>query len=298
MVSKKIRQALEGYFFISPWIIGFLAFTLGPMLGAFWLSFQRWSIFGVPTAVGVEHYATLFGDDPRFYKALQVTFTYVLVATPLQLAIALGLAILLNQKVLGQALFRTIFYLPTVVSGVALAVLWEWILHAEFGLLNATLESTVGLSGPPWLSSETWALPALIFMSLWTVGGAMIIFLAGLQGIPEHLFEAAELDGAAEVRKFWHITVPMLSPVILFNLVIGLIAGFQTFTQAFIMTNGGPNDATLFYIFYLYQKAFRDLRMGYAAALAWIMFLIILVFTLLQFRLSRSWVYYEGGDAQ
>jgi len=293
---RGFQRNIEGYLFISPWIIGFLAFTLGPMIAALWLSFMKWTIFGVPQPAGMDNYVEMLTSDARLAKSLGVTFTYVFAATPLQQVVALSLAILLNQKVKGQSLFRTIFYLPAVVSGVALAVIWQWIFQPDFGLLNTLLKEAFGIKGPAWLASETWALPALIIMSVWSVGGGMVIYLASLQNVPEHLYEAAELDGAGNASKFRHITLPMISPVILFNLVIGIIGGFQTFTQAFVMTQGGPVDATLFYNFYLYQRAFRDMRMGYASAMAWLMFLIILGFTVIQFWLSRRWVYYEGGE--
>jgi multiple sugar transport system permease protein len=223
-----------------------------------------------------------------------VTFTYVLTATPLGQAIALGIAILLNQKIKAQAIFRTIFYLPAIVSGVAVAVVWLWIFHPEFGLINLLLKIVLGIKGPAWLASTTWALPSFVIMSCWGVGATMVIYLAALQSVPEHLYDAAEIDGSGAWGKFLHVTLPMISPAVFFNLTMGMIGGFQTFASAFIMTGGGPVDATLFYNLYLYENAYQNMRMGYAAAMAWVMFFIILAFTLLQFWGSRHWVYYEG----
>jgi multiple sugar transport system permease protein len=226
-----------------------------------------------------------------------VTLIYVVTAVPLQLAFALFLAILLNQKVRLIPLFRTMFYLPSQVSTVAISVIFLWIFHPELGLINDLLHR-VGIQGPAWLISTRWALPALIGMSTWSIGGAMIILLAGLQNIPQHLYEAAALDGAGESAKFRYVTLPMLSPVIFFNLVLGIIASFQYFTQAYVMTKGGPLNSTLFYALYLYLNAFNFLKMGYAAALAWILLLIIIAVTILQLRLARHWVYYEFEEGR
>ena len=294
---RRFKQALEGYLFISPWIIGFILFTAGPIVASFVLSFFRWSLIRPPRLIWLDNYIEIFTRDPLFWQSLKVTLTYVVVAVPLQLGFALLLAILLNQKVRLIPLFRTIFYLPSQVSSVAVAVIFLWIYHPELGLINELLRR-VGIQGPAWLISERWALPALIFMSLWSVGGAMIILLAGLQDIPQHLYEAAALDGAGEIAKFRHITLPMLSPVLFFNLVLGIIAGFQYFAQAYVMTQGGPLNATLFYALYLYLNAFNFLKMGYAAALAWILFLIIIVVTIWQVRLARRWVYYEFEEVR
>lgn len=294
LTRRRLKQTLEGYLFISPWILGFIFFTGGPVVASLGLSFFNWKLIRPPRFVGLENYTTMFTEDPLFWKSLQVTLTYVVIAVPLQIAFALFLAVLLNQRVRMIALFRTVFYLPSVVSGVAVSVIWLWLYQPELGLLNDLL-SRVGIKGPAWLVSERWALPALIGMSLWTVGGAMIIFLAALQDVPEHLYEAAALDGAGEWAKFRHVTLPMLSPVIFFNLILGMIAAFQVFTQPYVMTRGGPLNATMFYALYLYLNAFEFLKMGYAAALAWIMFLIIMAFTLLQFRLARRWVHYEAA---
>ena len=293
---RRLKQTVEGYLFILPWIVGFIVFTAGPILASFVLSFYKWSLIRPPRWIGLENYVNMFASDPLFRQSLRVTLIYVVVAVPLQLAFALFLALLLNQKVRLIPLFRTVFYLPSQVSAVAVAVIFLWIYHPELGLVNDLL-SKVGITGPAWLISEQWALPALIGMSLWSVGGAMIILLAGLQDVPPHLYETAALDGAGEWAKFRYITLPMLSPVIFFDLVLGIIGGFQYFAQAYVMTRGGPLNATLFYALYLYLNAFNFLKMGYAAALAWILFLIIILVTIWQLNLARRWVYYESGEA-
>lgn len=219
---------------------------------------------------------------------------YYLLNVPLNLLLGLLLAILLNQKIRGIAVFRTIYYLPSVTAGVAVSLLWMWIFNPRFGVINVLL-SKVGIQGPAWLGSETWAMPALIIMSIWGVGGSMLIYLGALQSIPTHLYEAATLDGAGAWRKFLNITIPMVTPVLLLNMIMGVIASFQVFTQAFIMTKGGPNYATLFYVLYLYQQAFEWFNLGYASALAWVLFVVILIFTFVILRSSSKWVYYEGG---
>ncbi len=289
---RRLKQSIEGYLFIAPWLVGFIVFMAGPLAASLGLSFFRWSLIRPPRFVGVENYVTMFTADPLFWQSLRVTLIFVAVAVPLQIAFALFLALLLNQKVRMIPIFRTIFYLPSVVGFVAIAVLWAWLYQPEFGLINDFL-GRVGIEGPAWLISKRWALPAVIGASLWTVGGTMIIFLAGLQNIPKSLYEAAALDGAGEAAQFRHVTLPMLSPVIFFNLILGLIVGFRTFELPLVMTNGGPLNATMFYALYLYLNAFTFLKAGYAAALSWILFIVILVVTVVQLRLARRWVYYE-----
>ncbi len=284
------RRTLEGYLFISPWIIGFAVFTAGALLGSFGISLTEWSIIGDRYWVGAGNYVKLV-QDQFFWKSLQVTFLYLL-NVPMNLVLGLLLALLLNQKILGLGVFRTVFFLPSVTAGVAVSLLWLWIFNPRFGVINVLL-AKIGIQGPMWLGSETWAMPALIIMSVWGVGGSMLIYLAALQGIPTALYEAATIDGASHLRKFVYITIPMISPVLLLNLIIGVIGSFQVFTQAFIMTRGGPNYATLFYVLYLYQHAFQWYNMGYASALAWILFVVILVCTFLILKMSRDWVYYE-----
>jgi multiple sugar transport system permease protein len=288
---------LEGYAFIAPWLIGFAILTAGPMLFSVWMSLQRWNVISPPHFVGAQNYQRLFHDDPLFWKCLHNTAFYAFFSVPLGMTVALSLALLLNQRVRGLALFRTIFYLPSVVSGVATALIWQLLLHPESGGINAVLR-LLGVAHPPaWLSSEQWAMPGLILMSAWSVGGMMIIFLAGLQSVPEELVQAATVDGAGALSRFRHVTLPLLTPTIFFNLVMAIIGSFQVFTQTFVMTNGGPADATLTYVLYLYRNAFEYFKMGYASALAWILFFILLGMTLLVFRSSALWVYYEGERA-
>jgi multiple sugar transport system permease protein len=291
-----------GYLFIAPWCVGFVIFTAGPMAASLLISFTSWTMLSPPSWVGLENFERLFTTDPLFFRSLWNTVFYVILSVPLSICLALGLALLLDQKVRGLSIFRTIFFLPSVTNVVAVSILWLWIFNPEFGLLNSAL-GAIGITGPLWLQSETWAKPALVIMSLWGVGGSMIIFLAALQGVPHELHEAAQLDGAGAARRFLHITLPMISPALFFSLVMGLIGGFQVFTQAFVMTGtaqpgseGGPNNATLFMVLYLYKKAFMDFKMGYASALAWILFFIILVLTLVQRRIGQRWVYYEAGE--
>ena len=293
---RRLKQTIEGYLYISPWILGFILFTGGPVIASLGLSLFQWRMIEPPRWVGLGNFSTMFTKDPLFTKSLVVTLNYVVVSVPLQIAFALFLAVLVNQKVRLVGVWRTIFYMPSVASGVAVSVLWIWLLNSDYGLVNEIL-GFLGINGPNWLTSEKFALPAIIAMSLWNVGAAMVIFLAGLQGIPAELVEASELDGAQGLTRFRYLTLPLLSPVTFFNLVLAVIGGVQTFTQAFVMTQGGPLNATLLYALYLYQNAFAYLNMGYAAALAWFMFIIILVITLLQFRLARNWVYYEAGGS-
>ncbi|MGC8890885.1 MAG: carbohydrate ABC transporter permease [bacterium] len=291
--KKKLGSAIEGYLFISPWLLGLIIFTVGPVVASFWLSMTEYDIINPARFIGFSNYRVLFREDPLFWQALKVTIIYTLGSVPLQLIFGFLIALLMNQKLKGISVFRTIYYLPAVISGVAVSVLWRWIFMPDVGIINILL-SKIGITGPRWLGDPNWVLPALVIMSLWGVGGGMVIYLAGLQGIPTELYEAAELDGAGKWAKFIAVTIPMMSPVIFFNLVMGVIGSFQTFTQAYIMTQGGPQNASLFYILYLYQRAFQELRMGYASALAWILFLMILACTIVIFKTSAGWVYYEG----
>lgn len=287
------REALWGYLCAAPWFIGFFVFTAGPMLASVVLSFTSWDLLTPPHFVGLQNYQTLFGADTSVWHSLEVTTFYAVLAVPLHTAFGMFLAILLNQNIRFQRLVRTVYYLPSVVSGVAVALLWQWIFSPDFGLLN-TLLGYGGIKGPAWLADGHTVIPAFVLMSLWGVGASMIIYLAGLQGIPTDLDEAAQVDGAGTARQFWAITVPMLSPVIFFNVIMGIIAASQIFTQAYVMTDGGPHDASLFFMLYLYRNAFQYFKMGYASALAWVLFFYILAFTLLVIRSSSAWVYYEG----
>ncbi|MFB9280228.1 carbohydrate ABC transporter permease [Cohnella cellulosilytica] len=285
------KEALDCYVFMSPAIIGLLVFMLGPILFSAYISFTDYDILGTPEWIGLQNYVELF-RDPFFWHSMKITFIYAGISVPLGLVVALLLAMLLNQTLKGIYLFRVVFYLPAVISGVAVALLWKWVFNPEFGLLNWFL-GWFGIAGPAWIYSEQWSLPSLILMSLWSVGGGMLIYLAGLQGIPSELYEAAEIDGAGRLRRFRSVTIPMLSPVIFFNLVMGIIGSIQVFTEGYIMTAGGPNNSTLFAVLYLYRQAFNYFSMGYASAMAWVLFLLILLLTLLVFRSSPMWVFYE-----
>lgn len=287
------RETITAYLLISPWIIGFIVFTLGPMIASLIFSFTDYSIIKPAHFVGFSNYIMMLFKDYRFWHSLRVTLTYAIFAIPLGLTFGLLLALLLNTKVPGLAIWRTVYYTPSVVSGVAVAILWLYLFNPQYGVINWIL-SLVNIKGPGWLSSPVWALPALIIMSLWGVGGGMIIYLAGLQGIPTTFYEAAEVDGANTMQKFFNITLPMITPVLFYNLIIGIISTFQIFTSVYVMTAGGPVESTLFYNLNLYNYAFRYQEMGYASALAWALFVIVLVLTLLVFRSSSMWVYYEG----
>ena len=292
-LSLRAREELIAYLLISPWIIGFLVFTLGALIFSFAISFFKTDLLSPATFIGLNNYREMFTDDPLFWKSVQVTSLYTVGVVPLQVGLGLAVALLLNQKIRGMGFWRTVFYLPSVVSGVAVAMIWIWFFHPDFGLFNALL-ADIGVKGPSWLYSQTWALPSLIIMNVWSIGPGMLIFLAGLQGIPNELYEAAQLDGADEWKQFVFITIPMLSPQIIFNTVIGIIGSYQVFTASFIMTGGGPNYATLTMVLYLYQRGFLLARFGYASGIAWVLFAIILVFTLLTLRSGRSAVFYEG----
>ena len=292
-MTNRQREAMVGYLFLSPWLLGFLIFLVGPMVASIYLSLTEYKIIKAPVWVGLANYERMFSDG-LFYHSMKVTVTYAALSVPLGIVAALAVAVLLNQKILASGLFRTIFYLPSVVSGVAVAIVFAWIFNFRFGILNYFL-SLLGIPGPNWLGHPRWTLWAFVLMSLWGIGGNVIIFLAALQGVPVPLYEAAKIDGAGNWRRFWAITLPMISPAILFVLIMGVIGTFQTFTQSYIMTGGGPANATLFYLFYLYKNAFNWFEMGYASAMAWVLFLVIMVCTLLLWRSSARWVYYESG---
>lgn len=293
MTPRAKREALIGFLLILPWVIGFLAFTAGPMLISLFLSLTRWDVLTPPIFVGLSNFQRL-AQDPLFWKSLYNTMIYTILNVPLSLAGSLSLALILNRRVRAVSIFRTLFYLPELTPLVATSLIWAWVLNTHFGILNYLL-SRLDLPPVPWLESTTWALPSIVLMSLWTVGGSrMLIFLAGLQGVPEELNEAAALDGASSWARLWHVILPMLSPVIFFNLVLGVILSFQVFTPAYIVTNGGPADSTLVYGLYLYRNAFQYFQMGYASSMAWMMLLLLLAFTWLQFRLLQRWVYYAG----
>jgi multiple sugar transport system permease protein len=289
------RELIAGALFISPWVIGFLWFTIYPMGKALYYSFTNFDLLQPPRWVGLDNYRTAFSNDPLFWQSLLNTGIYALMTLPAGTAFSIGLALLLDARVRGQAVFRAIFFVPTVLPLVATSVVWTTALDPQWGYINAILR-LVGVSHPPgWLAEPFWTKPAFALMSLWTVGTAVIIYLAALQGVPQQLIEAASLDGAGPIRRFWHVTLPMISPAILFNVVLGLIGTFQFFTQPFIMAGptGGALQSGLFYSPYLWENGFSYFKMGYASALAWILFTIILIATVLVIYFSRNRVYYE-----
>jgi multiple sugar transport system permease protein len=297
-LTRRLRVSHEarwGLLFISPWLIGFLLFTAGPMLTSLWLSLTKYDLHSMEF-VGAENYRRLLFVDPLFWKALTNTMVYAIFAVPLGILGSLGVALLLNQRVRGVRLFRTLFYLPTMVPAVASAIMWQWMFNTDNGVLNMGL-GFFGIPPIQWLQDERFTLPAFVLMSLWGIGGArMVIFLAGLQGISDTYYEAARIDGASAWQRFRCVTLPLLSPVMFFNLILGVIGAFQVFTSAYVMTGGGPNNASLFYALYLFRNAFEYFKLGKASALAWILFVILLVLSVIQFRLSKRWVHYEGGD--
>lgn len=294
----RTREAINGYLFFAPGLFGLIVFLAGPILYSLYLSFTSYNIYQAPRWIGLDNYRImLMGEDPLFWKSLWNTLYYVALSVPVNVTAGVLLALLMNQKVRGIRVFRTIYFLPSVASGVAVALLWQWILDPNFGLINTFL-AQLGIEGPGWLIDEKWSKPSLVLMNVWSVGGGMIIYLAGLQGVPSSLYEAATMDGAGALRKFWNITLPMLTPTIFYNVVTGVLSGFQVFLQAYIMTGGGPNNSTMFYAFHLYNKAFRDTQMGYASAMAWVLLAISLLCTLLIFKSGSSWVYYEGAEAK
>jgi len=290
-LKRATREALYGYLTISPWLLGFLVFTIGPIVASIGISLfdtnfmDRWDFVGLRWYTGMV-------QDALVQKALLNTAYYSFCVVPLSTTVALSIAVLLNQGIKGQGVWRTIYYLPSVVSGVAVALLWRWIYHPDIGLFNSIL-AWFGIEGPRWVFSEQWAMPSLIIMAAWGSGAAMLIFLAGLRGIPTALYEAAAIDGAGTFRKFFSITVPMLTPTIFFNVVMNIIGTWQVFTQSLVMTEGGPANATLTLVLYIYRKGFQQFYFGYAAALAWLLFAIILVFVLIAINTANRWVVYE-----
>jgi multiple sugar transport system permease protein len=306
-MRNSTREAITGWVFASPWILGFLLFTVGPMVFSLYVSFTRYNIIREPVWIGLQNYQNIFGNDPYFWKSLENTFWLVGFKVPIVMVVSIAIALLLNTKVPGERIFRTVIYLPNVLSGVAAVFLWEWIL-APNGLLNTGL-SQIGVRGPAWFADPNWTKPGLIVMGMWWIGGNIIIYLASLKGIPIQLYEAASIDGASVWAKIRYITLPMLSPTIFFQIITSIIGTFQIFATVYIIAGsngadvalGGPGQSLMFYVLYLYNRAFgkigpAGLQMGYASALAWILFIIILVITLVQIWLSKRWVYYESGD--
>ncbi|WP_206184351.1 carbohydrate ABC transporter permease [Sporolactobacillus sp. THM19-2] len=284
----------EGLIFISPFIVGFLLFTVFPIIFALYIGFTDWNSFTTPKFIGLQNYINLF-QDPNFLNSLKVTCTFAIFAIPLGIISSLAIAAICNVKVKGVYFFRTALYMPAIVSGVSIALLWRWILDPEYGLINLLL-SYIGINGPNWLGDPNWVLPSYIMMAVWGAGGGMLTYLAGLQDIPRSLYESAEIDGANWWTKFYHITIPMLSPVIFYNLVMGIVGSFRKFNDAYII--GGAGNQGEFYMLYLYQNAFSYYKMGYATAMAWILFVIIMLLTLLVFRSSSLWVFYAGEVQQ
>lgn len=294
---QRRRAGYVPWLFLLPWLIGLVGITLGPMLASLYLSFTDYSLLGSPHWIGLRNYIQLFTDDPQFYAAAKVTATYVVIGVPLQLAFALGVAVLLNRGLAAMNFYRSAYYLPSLLgSSVAVALLWRQIFGSD-GLVNVVLR-LLGWSNPPnWIATPEHALSTLIILHVWTFGSPMIIFLAGLRQVPQELYEAADVDGASAWTKFARITIPLLSPVIFFNLILQMISAFQAFTQAYVVSGGqgGPVNSTLFYTLYLYQQAFTNFNMGYASAMAWVLFVVIALFTAIAFGTSGRWVYYEGG---
>lgn len=293
MGPTRRRSLLTGLLFVSPWLLGFLCFTLYPFLASLYFSFCDYDILSPPKWIGLTNYQQLLTADPYFRTALYNTLFYSVLAVPLGIVVGVAIAMLLNSKVAGLGVYRTAYYVPSIVPVVATSVLWMWLLNPQYGLVNAFL-GWLHVPEPGWISDPHWSKPSLILMSLWAVGGAVVIYLAGLQDVPQELYEAAEIDGAGPWQRVRFVTLPMLSPVIFFNLVMGLIGAMQYFTQAYVMTLGGPVDSTLFYSLYLFRRAFTYLDMGYASAMAWLLFLAIMVLTLVTFKTANRWVHYAA----
>ena len=292
--ATRRRNQGNGLLFAAPWLLGFLVFIAYPIVASLYYSFCSYDAIRPPHWVGLQNYQRMFTEDDLFWRSLWNTLYMVLFGLPLGLAAALGIALLLNQKLRGMAFYRTLFYLPSITPVVASSILWLWLLNPDMGLVNLGLQKLAVHSPPSWLTDPAWAKPALILMGLWGAGGSMVIYLASLQDVPESLYEAASLDGAGRLQQFRHVMLPMISPVILFNLIMGLIGTFQYFTQAYVMTNGGPEDSTTFYALHLFNRAFQDFKMGYASAMAWVLFVVALICTAVVFRSSARWVYYAG----
>ncbi len=294
MTKILTKKNLIIFTFLSPWLIGFLSFGIYPILISFYYSLCQYDVLREPMYIGLENYKTILFEDIYFWKTIWNTFYYTFLRVPTNIFLSLLIAILLNRALKASGLIRATFFLPSLVSGVALSVIWVWVFNPQIGLLNVIL-AFFGIKGPLWLQDQDWSKLSLVIMSTWSIGGGrMLVFLAALQNINPNLYEALKLDGGSSLQCFWHITLPLISPIIFLWLVIEVIASMQIFTEAFIMTKGGPLESTLFYNLYLYNQAFENFNMGYASALAWILLVITLGITLLQFRLSKKYVYYEN----
>ncbi len=293
MTSKEKREVRIGLLVISPWIIGFVCFMMAPLLYSFYVSLTNYSFLAAPKFVGLKNYITMFTGDPLIWKSLGITLMYAVLVVPSQLIVGFLLALLLNSKVKGIPFFRAVFYLPTLVVVVATSLLWRQILDSDFGILNYILE-LFGLERVRWLASTPTILASLVIIHLWGCGKSIIINLAGMQGIPTQLYEAATVDGCGKVRQVFSIMIPMMSPTIFLNLITGIIGAFKSFTMVQVLTNGGPDNASMVFMLYLYKNAFQNYRMGYASAMSWFLFVIVALLTLLVFKTSKSWVHYEG----
>ncbi|MCJ7842254.1 sugar ABC transporter permease [Lederbergia sp. NSJ-179] len=280
------------YLFISPWIIGFLCFILGPIVASFFLSFTDWDLFTPAKWVGLDNYKNLV-QDKIFWKTVYNTFYFALISVPLTMILSLGMAYLLAHKMRGMSFFRTIFYLPALVPIVASSMIFKFILAPDNGVINHFL-AFFGIEGPAWLLDPTWVKMSFVFLAIWGVGANMVLLLAAIQGVPEELYESADMDGASKFKKFIHITIPIISPVIFFNLIMGIIGSLQAFSQIYILTGGGPNNASNMMVPYLFSNAFEFYKMGYASSIAWVLFIIIIIFTVIVFKSSSMWVYYES----
>lgn len=296
-MSLARREAVSGWIGVQAWLVGFVVFTAVPILAALVLGFTDWNGSGLPHWVGMSNFIELFTADPLFWQSLKVTAIFTVIYVPLSLVIGFGMALLMNQNVPGIRVFRTIYYLPSVLSGVAVAILWLFVFNRDFGVLNWLL-GLVGVPAVGWLQSPFWVIPSIVMVTLWGVGASIIIYLGGLQGIPTELYEVARIDGAGWWASMRAVTLPMMSPVIFFQLILGIISTFQVFTQAYVMTRGGPNYASYFYVLNIYDTAFQQLRLGYACAMSLVLFLIIVAITLIIFKTSKAWVYYAGERGQ
>lgn len=289
------RRIMIGLLFASPWILGFLMWTIYPMLSSVYYSFTRYDLLRPATYIGLQNYKEIFFTDPRIPNVVKNTLFYVFLSVPLSTLTALLVAALLNTRIVGRPFFRAIFFFPSIVPITVIAMMWGFLLNPQFGAINAILKA-LSLPIIPFLSNPTLAKPTLIMINMWASGYAMVLFLASLQDVPRELYEAATVDGAGDVAKFFNITIPLISPVVLFNLVTGFIGAFQDFSLPWLLTGGGPAEATEFYALHLFRNAFRFLRMGKASAMAWLMFLVIVIFTFILFRTSARWVYYGSGE--
>lgn len=294
--SRSVKESIAGITFSLPAILGCLIFTLAPMIASLIFSLTDFTGFSTPKFVGFDNYVRMFSENDLYFKpAAKATLYYTILNVPASIIFSFALALILNNEMKCRSIFRAIYYLPSIIPVVATSMVWLWILNPDFGLVNSVLES-IGLPKGQWLFGEKSVVPTIVITGLWATGQTMVIFLAGLQGVPKQYYEAIDVDGGNSFHKLINITIPMMTPTIFFNTVMAVINSFQVFTQAFVMTDGGPNNASLFYVFYLYREGFRRSQMGYASALAFVLFLTILVFTVILFKTQKMWVYYEGGE--